>query len=276
MSLSYLHKSGQKRVKSLVIMHLYQPPPAYHALYQNNSPHQPTQDMHPSNRHLCKRTPINCGPHCVKCNKSQADRGMLDLDPNGPGRHPHRQINVVTILSPRSQSGRVPRELHGRLHHFDFTVQLSLTPQDPNTWLFNDSQLMAIISPIVNGTARIEKSFPDPGINSTLQMTRVNIPGPSYVVEYMMQSADQYDIGLWGWYRYTNGSVRVRARSTYILISHRSIHSSTHSPSSRQKKGLALAHKRPELPPLPCGMEEPQQLALVLRQSCQPNAEEQV
>ncbi|KAJ6467879.1 hypothetical protein C8R45DRAFT_475350 [Mycena sanguinolenta] len=221
-------------------MYPFQPPPAYHAHYQNNyappayagqiaqQPPPVEENSNVGRRggifiHVC----ANCNPKCVKCNKSQAERGMLDLDAS-TGDRVHRQINVVSVVSPRAPDGRVPPELQGRLRHFDFTVQLSRAPND-NTWLFDDTQLMAVISPLVNGTSRIDKSFPEPGINAALKMSRVNIQGPTYTVcvslkfrawsqedsltdvssEWILQSIDQYDVGLWGWYRYHNGSIRV-------------------------------------------------------------------
>ncbi|KAF8180532.1 hypothetical protein K438DRAFT_1976719 [Mycena galopus ATCC 62051] len=201
-------------------MYPYQPPPAYHAPYPNHfaaptpayqAPRSPPvhQNSNVGRRggitiHVCH----NSHQNCVKCKKSQEDRGMLDIDPHGR-RQPHRQINVCTMETPRSRSGRVPQELQGLLHNFDFTVQLPAAGNDPNTWLFNDGQLMAVIGPIVNGISVIQKAFPEPGINQTLKFSRVNLPGPSYTVEYMLQSNDPYDIGAWAWYRYANGSVRV-------------------------------------------------------------------
>ncbi|KAJ7171424.1 hypothetical protein C8R46DRAFT_1349405 [Mycena filopes] len=119
-------------------------------------------------------------------------------------------INVLTSARPRHPD---PRELK----HFDFTLQMStLNAPERCLRLLNKVGVLANFGELVNGSVRIEKAGGyNPYANSAMMMTRVNLQGPGYAVEWVLQTADQFDVGMWGWYRYPNGSYRVYTWKTH-------------------------------------------------------------
>ncbi|KAF7368367.1 hypothetical protein MVEN_00158400 [Mycena venus] len=163
--------------------------------------------------HICAES----NAWCVKCAMPQNKRRNGYNQVVTSDRHRrlvHNQINVCTALEARPAYGEIPRELQGHLRAFNFTVQLSNMADDPTSWLFNDERLLAIIGPMVNHTVTVRKPYLTQG-NNVLTMSRVNLEGPGFIMDYLLRSGDQFDIGQWGWYRYYDGSIRVWTWPTY-------------------------------------------------------------
>ncbi|KAJ6534194.1 hypothetical protein B0H19DRAFT_1185497 [Mycena capillaripes] len=156
--------------------------------------------------HICAEN----DSHCVKCNMPQRKRrDALNCVRTSDNKKwlLHNQINVCT----RGPNGSgAPLSLRG----FNFTVQLpgiqAQAQDDISTWVFNQEGLIAVIGPMVNHQVTVTKPYAQrPGSNNTMVMSRVNQEGPGHRVEYILKSADQHDIGLFAWYRYHDGSIRV-------------------------------------------------------------------
>ncbi|KAJ7747147.1 hypothetical protein DFH07DRAFT_73938 [Mycena maculata] len=160
--------------------------------------------------HVCS----NISAHCVKCRMPQNASAFVWTS-DGRQQLAHKKINVCVASEYRGANP--PRELQGRLQAFDFTVQLSNLPQDPTSWLFYGEQLVAVIDPMLHQVVNIGNPTSDPKHRRKVAMTRVDIAGPGYIVEYVMQGAPGTgtDVGRYGWYRYQDGSVRVWEWPTY-------------------------------------------------------------
>lgn len=122
-------------------------------------------------------------------------------------------LNVVSATRYRPVPVGVPPALAGgRLGAFDWTVQLSDLPKDTTAWVFGRDALLAIIGHVdpSGETVLIRKPT-----GQTMGMTRVAVPGPGYVVDWILQAAPgQPDIGMWGWYRYHDGTVKIYTWNT--------------------------------------------------------------
>ncbi|KAK7052750.1 hypothetical protein R3P38DRAFT_2861736 [Favolaschia claudopus] len=197
--------------------------------YQQNIPRPPPLIVNPSTGravgvpiHICS----NGDRYCVSCFMLQSKRpGQYNtVRPshrsysNKRNGHMlvHNQINVCVASSPRPNpsTGLVPSELRSQLKNFNFTLQLANMDQmavtnDASSWLFSDRELLAIIGPMVNHSISVAKPYEQESGNTKMVMSRVNLEGPGYIVEFLLRSGDQFDIGMWGWYRYMDGSIRV-------------------------------------------------------------------
>ncbi|KAJ7838812.1 hypothetical protein B0H13DRAFT_1911594 [Mycena leptocephala] len=163
--------------------------------------------------HICADSCI----FCVKCTMPQSQqRGPFNQTWTSDGLRKllHNQVNVCTATQPRPPNGGLPPELRGRTDRFQFNVQLSNMPGDQSSWLFDRQYLLAIISPMVNQATTVTRTNDTPG-NCLMTMRRVNHQGQGYLVEFVLHSADHWDIGFWGWYRYYDGSIRVWNWATY-------------------------------------------------------------
>ncbi|KAJ7144447.1 hypothetical protein C8R44DRAFT_846239 [Mycena epipterygia] len=158
--------------------------------------------------HICVASAS--GGSCVKC-LNAAPRNEAVASRRTHRQIPHATLNVAVASGPRAFP-RVPRELQSVLGAFDWTIQLGGGGGgDGEAWLMDGGSVLAKIGPMVNRSVRITKPVDvGRGYNAGMVMTRVDLPGPGYVVDWILQAApgDQ-DIGFWAWYRYFNGAIRV-------------------------------------------------------------------
>ncbi|KAJ7511994.1 hypothetical protein B0H11DRAFT_1953799 [Mycena galericulata] len=159
--------------------------------------------------HIC----ANGQTGCVKCRMPGGSHNAVWTS-DGDVSIPHRRMNVCGATEYRGSNP--PRELIGRLHGFDYTLQMSNLPQDPSSWLFMGQRLTALIEPMANHSVGISTLTTDPSRPDRVTMTRANMAGAGYIVEWILQGAAGHpDVGRWGWYRYPDGSVRVWSWKTY-------------------------------------------------------------
>ncbi|KAJ7779743.1 hypothetical protein B0H16DRAFT_1710997 [Mycena metata] len=151
--------------------------------------------------HVC----ISGGTACCRCVVPQHPHRAAYNVTQVPGQQrgtKHRNINVCTANGNRPPNGVIPREIAHQLAYFDFTLQLSNLAMDPFIKMYNKSGFVADIGPFIEGSVRIRKPEYLPFQNSSMVMSLVNIQGPGgYVVEWVLQTADEHDVGMWGWYR---------------------------------------------------------------------------
>ncbi|KAJ7495297.1 hypothetical protein FB451DRAFT_1213781 [Mycena latifolia] len=153
--------------------------------------------------HVC----ANAEGECTKCRTRLNDAANNYTVSGFPDRArlPHLSLDVVVATRYRSAKLRIPSTLQGKLAGFDWTVQLADLPRDDTAWIYGRDRVLAIVGQMTGDTVVIRKPTGD-----MMSMTRVSVGGQGYVVDWVLQGAPEHpDIGLWGWYRYLDGSVRV-------------------------------------------------------------------
>ncbi|KAJ6567951.1 hypothetical protein DFH09DRAFT_1080866 [Mycena vulgaris] len=167
------------------------------------APNPSTQGYAGTTIHIC----ANHNGRCLKCRMSHNDPLAVSQASDGSSIR-HITINALYATRYRSKSLKTPSEFTNKLGIFDFIVQMSTLPKDKTTWLYNRVGVIGVMSHLRNHHTVVRKSS-----GPSMVMRRVDIPGPGYVVEFVLQSTPGHgDIGYYGWYRYHDGSIRVRPK----------------------------------------------------------------